>query len=441
MLEFLITVKTQLICLIALLYIGYLYIREGKHLDKISEKSHCNKYFDMMIICADASVLFDGITAYTAIHHNTVSPWLNGNLHFLFYISLMIFSACYLEYWLSITGMLPENTIKRIALWLPCIIAMYFGGLNMRTLRYIDGKYTSYSMGFAVYVCFGAVALYLLTTLILVLTNIRKVKRNKRSSLVACSAFAVTCLMIQLFFPEMLISCFATTLIILTLYLGMENPTVKMVEVYHQEMLMGFTTLLEKKDDGTGGHIRRTSKYAVIIAKELKKDPKYKNHITRDYINSLEQAAPMHDIGKISIPDSILQKPGKLTDEEFATMKTHSAEGAKIIKETFEHVVENEEESMAYKVALNHHEKWNGRGYPSGKKGEEIPLCARIMAVADVFDAVSAKRCYRDAMPLQKCYAIIYEGKGTDFDPEVVDAFFRRKIDIDKVYYSYREGA
>ena len=190
---------------------------------------------------------------------------------------------------------------------------------------------------------------------------------------------------------------------------------------------------------GTGGHIRRTSEYAVIIAKELSKLPKHKKHINRQYLKSLRQAAPMHDIGKISIPDNILQKPGKLTDEEFAIMKTHSAEGAKIIKETFSHLVDDGEDRMAYKVALNHHEKWNGRGYPNGKKEEEIPLCARIMAVADVFDAVSAKRCYRDAMPLEKCFAIIYEGKGTDFDPEIVDAFFERQREIVKVYNRYRD--
>lgn len=440
MMEFLVTTKAQIICLLILLYVGLLYFKESKHLNKMSGKKHCNMYFDWMLICADISILLDAITVYTVKNYKTFSLWLNEELHFLFYVSIMLFTTCYFLYWLSIAGMLPEKILFRIFCYFPCIVAMYMASINMRTIRFVEGDYAAYSMGFAVYVCFGVTALYLLATMVALLKNIRTIKPNKRSSLITCTIFANLVLLLQLIFPEMLISCFAITLIIISLYLSMENPSVKMVEVYHEEMLMGFSTLLEKKDGGTGGHIRRTSEYAVIIAKELSKRPEFKKHITNEYINSLRRAAPMHDIGKISIPDSILQKPGKLTDEEFAIMKTHSAEGAKIIKETFVHLVDNEEESMPYKVALNHHEKWNGRGYPNGKAEEDIPLCARIMAVADVFDAVSAKRCYRDAMPLEKCFAIIYEGRGTDFDPRIVDAFFDRQREIVKVYNRYREA-
>ena len=145
-------------------------------------------------------------------------------------------------------------------------------------------------------------------------------------------------------------------------------------------------------------------------------------------------AAPMHDIGKISIPDSILKKPGKLDDEEFAIMKTHAAKGGEIIEKTFGHIGEDSYEKMAYKVARYHHEKCNGKGYPEGKAGEDIPLCARIMSVADVFDAVSAKRCYRDAMPISKCYEIIEEGRGRDFDPRIVHTFLDIKDRIEEVY-------
>lgn len=142
----------------------------------------------------------------------------------------------------------------------------------------------------------------------------------------------------------------------------------------------------------------------------------------------------MHDIGKISVPDVILQKPGKLTDEEYAIIKTHAANGGKIIEETFGHLTNKEYTKMAYEVARFHHEKWNGMGYPDGLKEEEIPLCARIMAVADVFDAISQKRCYREAMPLDKCFQIIAEGRGKDFDPVLVDIFLDIRDEVEKVH-------
>ena len=115
-------------------------------------------------------------------------------------------------------------------------------------------------------------------------------------------------------------------------------------------------------------------------------------------------------------------------------MKEHPVIGGKIIKDTFGHLFNGEYENMAYQVAMYHHEKWNGKGYPEGMCGPEIPLCARIMAVADVFDAVSAKRCYRDAMPLEECYSIIEKGRGTDFDPDIVDAFLLKRDKVEEIY-------
>lgn len=199
---------------------------------------------------------------------------------------------------------------------------------------------------------------------------------------------------------------------------------------------MGFATLVENKDDNTGGHIRRTSAYAELIAGTLRKNRKYKTVMTRDYLRNLIKAAPMHDIGKIGVSDEILQKPGKLTADEFEKMKEHTVNGGRIIKDTFGHLLEVEYESMAYQVARYHHEKWNGNGYPDGLAGEDIPLCARIMAVADVFDAVSSRRCYREAMPLEECYRIIENGRGTDFDPDVVDAFMSEREKIEEIYFS-----
>lgn len=252
--------------------------------------------------------------------------------------------------------------------------------------------------------------------------------------------FLVIILSLEVVFKESLVSCMAVAMATFSTYINMENPAIKGLEHYQKEMVMGFSTLVENKDDSTGGHIRRSSEYAVLIAKTLRKEEKYRNIITKDYLDNLVQSAPMHDIGKIGIPDAILQKPGKLTDEEYTKMKEHTLIGGKIIKDTFGHLYNGEYENMAYNVAMYHHEKWNGRGYPNGLKEEEIPLCARIMAVADVFDAVSAKRCYRDAMPLEKCYNIIKEGRGKDFQPEIVDAFMNVRQKVEEIYHNENMG-
>ncbi len=251
-------------------------------------------------------------------------------------------------------------------------------------------------------------------------------------------SYLVVCIVTvgQAVVPESLISSIAVILIMISIYLNTEDPAMKYVKHYHDEMVMGFATLVEGKDGNTGGHIRRTSAYTALIAKQLRKKPKYRPIITKDFLDVLSKAAPMHDVGKISVPDRVLQKPGRLTEEEFEIIKKHPEDGARIIQETFGHLNDEEFEEMAYNIAKNHHEKWNGRGYPQGLKGEEIPLCARIMAVADVFDAVSADRCYRKAMPLEQCFQIVREGRGEDFAPDVVDAFFACQDGIEKIYHS-----
>ncbi|MBP1561501.1 MAG: HD domain-containing protein [Oscillospiraceae bacterium] len=204
--------------------------------------------------------------------------------------------------------------------------------------------------------------------------------------------------------------------------------------LYNRDMIYGFATLVENRDESTGGHIKRTSIYVRLLAEELQRENLYSGIITDDYIECLSMVAPLHDIGKIAIPDSILQKPGRLTEEEFEVMKTHTVKGGQIIKETFAHINDENYKEMAYKVARSHHEKWNGKGYPDGLSGEDIPLSARIMSIADVFDAVSEKRCYRDAMPLEKCFGIIEEGRGKDFDPVLTDAFMNIRDEVIRVH-------
>ena len=203
---------------------------------------------------------------------------------------------------------------------------------------------------------------------------------------------------------------------------------------FHKEMVMGFATLVENKDGSTGGHIKRTTTYVKLLAEELRNRGIYQEELTDEYLENLYKAAPMHDIGKIAVPDLVLQKPGRLTDEEFQIIQEHTVRGGEIIKETFGHLENQQYTKMAYEVARYHHEKWNGKGYPEGLKRKEIPLCARIMAITDVFDAVSEKRCYRDAMPLEQCFEIITDGSGQAFEPLLVEVF----LDIcEKIEYEH----
>lgn len=222
------------------------------------------------------------------------------------------------------------------------------------------------------------------------------------------------------------ISAFIMTITIIVLILQGNKRS-----FYHERissMQSGLITFMaevvENRDDNTGGHIRRTAEYVACIAKELKKQGIYSDILTDRYISDMVVAAPLHDIGKIHIPDAVLNKPGKLTEEEFEVMKTHSLAGEELLTHAKAELGESGYLNMAVEMAAYHHEWWNGKGYPYGISGEEIPLCARIMAVADVFDALTSKRCYKNAMPLEKAYAIIREESGTHFDPAVVDAFF-----------------
>ena len=189
------------------------------------------------------------------------------------------------------------------------------------------------------------------------------------------------------------------------------NKTVKELQEAYIDTIHRLVVAAEYKDEDTGDHIVRMSKYAALIAEKL-------GLPGRDVQNIL-YAAPMHDVGKIGIPDSILMKPGKLTDEEFDIMKTHTTIGAKILANSKSEVLQ-----LAEQIAVSHHEKWNGKGYPQGLAGDSIPLTARIVGLADVFDALTSKRPYKDPFPVEVAFDIIRKEHGQHFDPDVVDVFF-----------------
>ena len=180
---------------------------------------------------------------------------------------------------------------------------------------------------------------------------------------------------------------------------------------------------MEARSGETGKHIVRTGQFVLLLAEQLRQTAAYPDVLTDAYIRRLVDAAPLHDIGKITVPDSILMKPGKLTPEEFDVMKQHAAAGVDIIHKIMDGIESREYVAMAKEVAHYHHEKWNGSGYPCGLSGESIPLSARIMAVADVYDALRSERCYKEAMDKETARNIIFESSGSHFDPKVVEAF------------------
>jgi response regulator RpfG family c-di-GMP phosphodiesterase len=181
--------------------------------------------------------------------------------------------------------------------------------------------------------------------------------------------------------------------------------------------------VIESRDIETGAHIKRTKEYVSILINKMKEKDLYKDYLDNKTCDQIIHAAPLHDIGKITVSDLILCKPGKLTDEEFEKMKLHTTKGGEIINSILDDLGDDEFLKIAHDIALYHHEKWNGKGYPKGLKETEIPLPARVMAIADVFDALVAERVYKKPMPIDKAIDIIIGDSGTHFDPDLVEIF------------------
>jgi putative two-component system response regulator len=182
--------------------------------------------------------------------------------------------------------------------------------------------------------------------------------------------------------------------------------------------------MVENRDKRTGGHIERTSMYIKILIDRMKEGGVYLDEIENWDEERVISSARMHDLGKISITDIIINKPGKLTIEEYELMKTHVIEGERIIDQIIERTGEGDFLRNAWLFASTHHEHWDGKGYPRGLKGEEIPLQGRIMAIVDVYDALVSERPYKKALSDEEAVKIIMEGSGTHFDPKIVKAFF-----------------
>ena len=216
-------------------------------------------------------------------------------------------------------------------------------------------------------------------------------------------------------------------------YLTALNQKNLEISLMQRNIIYTLANMVENRDENTGGHIERTAKYVRLIGEKLKAEGIYAEIVNDEYIERLCDSAPLHDIGKIKISDAVLNKPGKLTPEEFNIMKTHATEGSRVLKQSLTGIEDESWLSVAIDMAQYHHEKWSGKGYPEGKSGNDIPLCARIMAVSDVFDALVSEHSYKKAYTFETAMEIIRKDSGSHFDPEIVKAFIASEKEIQEI--------
>lgn len=215
---------------------------------------------------------------------------------------------------------------------------------------------------------------------------------------------------------------------------------IKEISLIQEVSIMSMAALAEIRDNDTGNHIQRTKLYIEVLATQLSRLPRYSGTLNRETIDLITTSAPLHDIGKVGIPDHILLKPGSLTREEFETMKTHTILGKEAILRA-EELMGKPETFFRYakEIVYSHHEKWDGSGYPEGLAGEGIPLSARLMAIADVYDALTSKRVYKDAMSHEQAVKIIEGDAGRHFDPEMVRVFLKSQTRFREIASLFQE--
>ncbi len=213
------------------------------------------------------------------------------------------------------------------------------------------------------------------------------------------------------------------------------------VQLAQDAAIIGFAKLAECRNPETGVHLERMREYCRILAQQMAGQPKYSSDIDDNYVDTLYKSSPLHDVGKVGIPDSILLKPGKLTREEYQIMKTHTIIGGDALKAAENKLPGRSFLTLGKEIAYHHHEKFDGTGYPFGLSGEAIPLCARIVALADAYDALTSKRVYKDVVSPEESKRRLLTDRGKHFDPDVVDAFLAREPDFLRILHQFTEEA
>ncbi|MEE9397193.1 MAG: two-component system response regulator [Methylococcales bacterium] len=212
------------------------------------------------------------------------------------------------------------------------------------------------------------------------------------------------------------------------------------IQLTQDAAIFSMASITETRDNETGAHLFRTQRYLKLLAVQLKSHPKFSDFLDDETIDLLFKSAPLHDIGKIGVPDRILKKPGKLTTEEFSEMQKHTTYGGDAIRRAERELGSTSFLRYAREIAYSHQEKWDGSGYPEGLKGEQIPISARLMAVSDVYDALISKRVYKPPMKHEQAVDYIANQKGCHFDPEIVDVFLRIESDFKRIASEYRDN-
>lgn len=428
--------KLQIGCMVIVLLVLVLYFRE-RHEQKNVKRMKC---FERLLIFSLLYFVLDIATVYTVNHLDTVPVAVNNVLHLLY---LWVIDRCLLDVFLYVATMLEvplvTNSWKRRA-FLPHYAGSLLMLLGIGQIEYVEGVISNYSMGFPLVVCYGMVIYYLGLAYYVWKKYKDNLPKRSRVNFLICVPVFVGAILIQMVVPDALITSLAITSIILVAYCAMENAASSELIQYHEEVIYAFADVIEGRDGSTGEHVKRTVAYVRIIVEALKENGIYVESLDNEYMEFQLRAAPMHDFGKIAVSDTVLQKPGRLTEEEYEAIKTHTVKGADMIKTSLASLEEPGYITIAWQVARHHHERWDGAGYPDGLYGEKIPLCARVVAVADVFDAVSQDRCYRPAMSLDESFAIIEQGAGTQFDPLIAEAFLRMRDKVEAVFYQFQEA-
>jgi putative two-component system response regulator len=222
---------------------------------------------------------------------------------------------------------------------------------------------------------------------------------------------------------------------------GLVKDRTRKLAKMQDAIIMAMASLAETRDNETGNHIRRTQNYVAALARQLKHLPRFSAELTDENIELLYKSAPLHDIGKVGIPDNILLKPGKLTSEEFEIMKLHTNYGRETILSVERYLGEsNEFLRFAREITYSHQEKWDGSGYPENLSGDAIPISARLMAVADVYDALISRRVYKPAFTHEEAIDIMRKGRSTHFDPDILDVFLKITDEFKEIAMRYQEG-
>lgn len=429
--------KLQIGCMVIVLLVLALYHRE-RHAQKNVKRVKC---FERLLLFSLLYFVMDIVTVYTVNHLETVPLVLNNALHLIY---LWVIDRCLLDVFLYVATMLDvqltTNRWKRLA-FLPHYAGILLMLLGISGIQYVEGTVSNYSTGLSVFICYAMVVYYLGLAYYVWTKYKENLPKRSRINILMCVPVFMGAIVFEMFVPEAFITSLAITAIILVVYCAMENAASCELIQYHEEVIYAFADVIEGRDGSTGEHVKRTVAYVGIIVNALKENGIYTESLDSEYLDFLLRAAPMHDFGKITVTDNILQKPGKLTADEYEVMKTHTVRGANMIKESLATLEEPEYITVAWQVARHHHERWDGAGYPDGLRGEKIPLCARVVAVADVFDAVSQNRCYRPAMSLDESFSIIEQGAGTQFDPLIAKVFLQMRDKVEAVFYQFQEAS